>query len=66
MLVMLLLFRCYFTAKVLRLFLTVPELGLQCVIVVFPDHTHLLLGCFSYDIGCHLVIRIKILFLVMT
>ena len=23
------------------LFLTVPWVGLQCVIVVFPDHTHL-------------------------
>ena len=23
-------------------FLTVPWVGLQCVIVVFPDHTHLL------------------------
>ena len=25
-----------------RLFLTVPLVGLQCVIVVFVDHTHLL------------------------
>ena len=23
---------------------TVPLVGLQCVIVVFPDHTHLLFG----------------------
>ena len=23
---------------------TVPWVGLQCVIVVFPDHTHLLFG----------------------
>ena len=29
-------------AFVLWLFLTVPWVGLQCVIVVFPDHTHLL------------------------
>ena len=27
---------------VMWLFLTVPKVGLQCVIVVFPDHTHLL------------------------
>ena len=25
-----------------RVFLKVPCVGLQCVIVVFPDHTHLL------------------------
>ena len=28
-------------ASVLWLFLTVPWVGLQCVIVVFPDHNHL-------------------------
>ena len=28
--------------SVLWLFLTVPCFGLQCVIVVFPSHTHLL------------------------
>ena len=27
---------------VLCLFLTVPWVGMQCVIVAFPDHTHLL------------------------
>ena len=27
---------------VLLLFLTVPLVGLHCVIVVFPDHTHLI------------------------
>ena len=26
--------------NVLWLFFTVPRVGLQCVIVVFPDHTH--------------------------
>ena len=31
---------CY--CYVMWLFLTVPWVGLQCVIVVFPDHTHLL------------------------
>ena len=33
------------------LFLTVPWVGLQCVIVVFPDHTHLLL---RYSFCVHL------------
>ena len=31
----------FVTVSVLWLFLTVPWLDLQCVIVVFPDHTHL-------------------------
>ena len=41
-LVALLLFSygCPDTVDVLWLFLTVPWVGLQCVIVVFPDHTH--------------------------
>ena len=30
------------TVCVLWLFLTVPRVGLQCVIVTFRDHTHLL------------------------
>ena len=30
------------TASVLWPFLVVPWVGLQCVIVVFPGHTHLL------------------------
>ena len=30
-------------SKCLWLFLTVPMVSLQCVIVVFPDHIHLLL-----------------------
>ena len=34
---------CY--CKVPMLFLTVPWVGLQFVIVVFPDHSHLLFGC---------------------
>ena len=33
---------CLVTVYVLWLFLTVPWVGLQCVIGVFPDHTHLL------------------------
>ena len=32
------------TVNVLLLFRSVPWVGLQCVIVVFPDHTHLLFG----------------------
>ena len=35
-------YSCIVTIKVQWLFLTVPRVGLQCVIVVFPDHTHLL------------------------
>ena len=38
--VLLLPYRCIVTVNVLCLFLTVPWVGLQCVIVVFPDHTH--------------------------
>ena len=30
------------TANVLWLFLAVPCIGLQCMIVLVPDHTHLL------------------------
>ena len=39
---LLLSYRCIVTINVLWLFLMVPWVGLQCVIVVFPDHTHLL------------------------
>ena len=38
---LLLSYRCIVTMKVLWLFLTVLWIGLQCVIVVFPDHAHL-------------------------
>ena len=38
---LLLSFLCLVTVKVQWLFLTVPWVGLQCVIVVFPDHTYL-------------------------
>ena len=41
---LLLSYRCIVTIHVLGLFLTVPRVGLQCVIVVLPDHTHLLFG----------------------
>ena len=38
---LLLSYICLVTVNVLWLFLTVPWVGLQCVIVAFPDHTHL-------------------------
>ena len=41
---LLLSYRCIFTIRCLWLLLMVPWVGLQCVIVVFPDHTHLLFG----------------------
>ena len=37
---LLLSFRCIITINVLWPFLTVPWVGLQCMIVIFPDHTH--------------------------
>ena len=39
----LLFYRCIVVVNDLWLFLTGLWVGLQCVIVVFPDHTHLLL-----------------------
>ena len=36
----LLSYGCIVTINVLWLLLTLPWVGLQCVIVVFPDHTH--------------------------
>ena len=38
----LLSYRCVVTVNVLWLFLAVPWVGLQCVIVVYPDHIHFL------------------------
>ena len=38
-------YRCIVTKNVLWLFLAVSLVGLQCVIVVFPDHTHLISNC---------------------
>ena len=35
-------YKCIITINGLFLFLTVSCVGVQCVIVVFPDHTHLL------------------------
>ena len=39
---LLLYFECLITVDILWLFLLVPWVGMQCVIVVFPDHTNLL------------------------
>ena len=47
---LLLFYKCIVTINVLWLFLTVPWVGLQCVIVVFPDHTHLLFNLDSATI----------------
>ena len=41
-------YRCIATINVLWLFLRVLWVGLQCVIVVFPDHTHLLLDTLKF------------------
>ena len=40
---LLLSYGCLAAVNVLWLFLTAPWVGLQCVIVVFPYHTHLFL-----------------------
>ena len=45
---LLLSYRCLVIVNVLWLFLKMPLVGLQCVIVVFPYHTHLL---FMVDLG---------------
>ena len=42
---LLLSYRCLVTVNVLWLLLMVPWVGLQSVIVVFPDHTRLLFNC---------------------
>ena len=39
---LLLFYRCIVTINVMWLFLAVLWVGLQCVIVVFPDHTYIL------------------------
>ena len=41
---------CLVTVSVLWHFLAVPWVGLQCVIEVFPDHTHLLFCCSDIEI----------------
>ena len=41
-------YRCIVTIKIMWLFLTVPWVGLQCVIVVFPDYTYLRFGIYLH------------------
>ena len=47
------------TVSVLGLFFLVSWFGLQCVIVVFPYHTHLLFQDFSVAITIEIVIEYK-------
>ena len=51
---LLLSYRCIINTNVLWLFLTVPWVGLQCVIVVFPDHTHFLFYDLSFKCSCQI------------
>ena len=47
------LFLCLVSVNIMWLFLTVPCVGLQCVIVVFPDHIHLFFqGCYNNCLCC--------------
>ena len=48
-------YRCIDTINVMWLFLMVPWVGLQCVIVVYPDHTHLLLDVIQYNSWCVII-----------
>ena len=41
------------TESVLWLFLTVPWVGLQCVVVVIPDHIHLFFAIYRTSM-CHI------------
>ena len=45
---LLLSYGCLVTVNVLWLFITLPHVSLQCVIVVYPDYIHLLL-CPEYS-----------------
>ena len=47
---LLLSYICIVTINVMWLFLTVPWVGLQCVIVVFPDHTHFLTAYYNMSV----------------
>ena len=47
---LLLSYRCFVSINVLWLFLTATWVGLQSVIVVFPDHTHLFLSTFFFGV----------------
>ena len=41
-------YRCLVTVNVLWLFATMTWVGLQCLIVVFPDHTRLLFTVYYF------------------
>ena len=45
--------RCIGTMNILWFFATVPSVGLQYVIVVFPDHNHLLLHGAHHHLWLH-------------
>ena len=51
---LLLSYRCIVTINVLLLYITVPWVGQQFVIVVFPDHTHLLFDVNNFEIQCNI------------
>ena len=42
-------FLCLVSVNDMCLFLAVPWVGLQCVIVAFPDHTHFLFEIINFD-----------------
>ena len=53
---------CIVIIIIMWLFLLVPCIGLQCVIVVYPDHTHLLFCFFvqgtpltMFDVGVYIL-----------
>ena len=53
--------RCYVTVNVVWLFLTMPWAGLQCVIVVFPDHSRLLFYIiFNMNQFCQFYVNLKV------
>ena len=49
---LLLSYRCIATINVLWLFFALRWVGLQCVIVVFPDHTHFFIALFQSQRSC--------------
>ena len=55
---LLLSYRCIVTINALLLYLMVPWVGLQYVIVVFSDHTHLLFG--GKTRGIHVMLTISL------
>ena len=61
---------CLVAVNVLWLFLTVPWVGLQCAIVVFPDHTHFLSNsCLlsqRYSLMCGMLTNVHVLILKMS